>query len=78
MAAGQPGNDRHMILAETYLARYGTPFQAYMELQRSLLCHFLSRGGTPEAWCERVAPAFHRRYGGLLEAEFRTPVAAGC
>lgn len=50
-----------MILAETYLARYGTPFRAYMELQRRLLGHFLSRGGTPEAWCERVAPAFHRR-----------------
>ena len=52
-----------MLLAHTYLARYETPFAAYMALQRALLFHFLVRGGTPEQWSRMLAPAFSRRYG---------------
>jgi hypothetical protein len=51
-----------VILAQKYLARYETPFAAYMALQRALLVHYLTRGGTEENWCERIAPAFRRRY----------------
>lgn len=56
-----------MILAQKYLARHQTPFAAYMALQRALLMHFLSRGGTEERWCECMAPIFHERYKELLD-----------
>jgi hypothetical protein len=52
-----------MMMAQTYLARYQTPFAAYMALQRALLFHFLMRGGTPEQWSRGLAPAFSKRYG---------------
>lgn len=55
-----------MILAQQYLGKKGDPFAAYMALQRALLARYISRGGTPEQWCERLAPAFQRRYGALL------------
>jgi hypothetical protein len=51
-----------VILAQKYLARCETPFAAYMALQRALMVHYMSRGGTEENWCERIAPAFRRRY----------------
>ena len=51
-----------MILAQKYLARYETPFAAYMALQRALMVHYLSRGGTEERWCNRIAPTFRARY----------------
>lgn len=51
-----------MLLAQKYLARYDTPFAAYMALQRALLVHYLSRGGTEERWCQAIAPIFRRRY----------------
>ena len=51
-----------MILAQRFLARYETPFAAYMALQRALLVHYLSRGGTEERWCAEIAPLFRRRY----------------
>lgn len=51
-----------MILAQQYLARHKTPFAAYMALQRALLVHYMTLGGTEENWCERIAPAFRRRY----------------
>jgi len=56
-----------LVLAEYYRARSGTGFGAYMHLQRALLRRWLARGGTEEAWCERMAPAFRHRYGGLME-----------
>jgi hypothetical protein len=51
-----------MILAQRYLARYGTCFDAYMALQRALMQRYLTRGGTKEVWCERFAPVFRERY----------------
>jgi hypothetical protein len=54
--------DSQMILAQRFLARYETPFAAYMALQRALLVHYLSRGGTEERWCAEIAPLFRRRY----------------
>jgi hypothetical protein len=56
-----------MILAQEYLARYGTCFDAYMALQRALMQRYLTRGGTKELWCERFAPAFRRRYGPIFD-----------
>ena len=56
-----------MILAQKYLARYETPFAAYMALQRALMLHYLSRGGSEQMWCERIAPLFHRRYEQMLQ-----------
>ena len=60
-----------MILAQKYLARYETPFAAYMALQRALLVHYLTLGGTEETWCERIAPAFRRRYQPVFAAAAR-------
>jgi len=57
------------ILAQLFLARYESPFAAYMALQRALLAHHLSRGGSPEDWCERMAPVFRRRYQRLVPHE---------
>jgi hypothetical protein len=51
-----------MILAQYYLARYGTSFDAYMALQRALMQRYVTRGGSKETWCERFAPIFRRRY----------------
>ncbi len=46
----------------------GTPsrFAAYLALQCALMRRFVARGGTPEEFCNRLAPAFHRRYAPLL------------
>ena len=51
-----------MVLAQQYLARHESPFAAYMALQRALMRHYVSRGGTEELWCSRIAPVFRRRY----------------
>lgn len=51
-----------LVLADSYLARHRTPFEAYMALQCSLAERFVRRGGSPDEWCNRLAPAFRRRY----------------
>lgn len=55
-----------MVLAEFYMARYETAFQAYMALQRALMLRYVQRGGTPERWCREMAPRFRARYSVLL------------
>lgn len=55
-----------MILAREYRARHSTGFRAYMALQAALMRRYLRRGGTVQAWCARMAPAFQRRYGSEL------------
>ena len=57
-----------MILAQKYLARYETPFAAYMALQRALMLHYLCKGGTEQNWCERIAPRFRARYSPVFAA----------
>lgn len=57
---------RHTVLAESYLARHGSGFAAYMSLQQALMARWLARGGTPESWCTRIAPLFRARYGTLF------------
>ena len=65
-----------MVLVQQYLARYESPFAAYMALQRALLRQYLSRGGTEEAWCNRIAPAFRRRYAPVFAAIARRTLLA--
>jgi hypothetical protein len=55
-----------MILAEKYVARHGRSLEAYMALQRALLHRYVVRGGTEQAWCERMAPVFRSRYRDLI------------
>lgn len=57
------------MLADVYIARYGSGFEAYMALQSALLQRHLARGGTIQSWCERIAPAFRRRYASLIAPE---------
>jgi hypothetical protein len=56
-----------MLLANLYLDRYGARLRAYNMLQWQLMSTFIRRGGSAEAWCERYAPAFRRRFGWMLE-----------
>ncbi len=55
-----------MILARSYQAKHATGFGAYMALQAALMRRYVRRGGTVQAWCTRMAPAFQRRYGRVL------------
>jgi len=56
-----------MLLIERILPESKSPFHAYMELQRRLMHRWVARGGSEQAWCERMAPVFHARYGPLIE-----------
>lgn len=58
-----------MVLADVYRARNGSGFSAYMRLQHALLTRWVARGGTEEAWCERLAPLFRLRYGMLIDRD---------
>jgi hypothetical protein len=58
-----------LVLADYYRARSDSGFGAYMRLQQALLCRWVARGGTEEAWCERMAPLFRTRYGSLIEQD---------
>ena len=57
-----------MLLATQYLDRYSARLRAYNMLQYQLMSAFIRRGGTAEAWCDRYAAAFRRRFGWMLEA----------
>jgi hypothetical protein len=55
-----------MMLATLYLDQYGSRLRAYNMLQLQLMACFIRRGGSPDAWCTRYAPAFRRRFGWML------------
>lgn len=55
------------MLGERFLALHGNGHKAFMLLQVCLMRHFVARGGDKLDWCERLAPAYRRRYGWLLE-----------
>ena len=55
------------MLADVYLARFGSGFEAYMALQRALIARWVARGGTEQSWCDRMAPRFRRSYACLVE-----------
>jgi hypothetical protein len=52
--------------ARRFLSDSPTRFGAYLALQCALMQRFVARGGTPEEFCLRLAPVFHRRYAPLL------------
>jgi len=55
-----------MELANRFMARNASRFGAYLALQRALMDRYVARGGSYEEFCERLAPAFRRKYAGLL------------
>jgi len=55
-----------MLLAHLFLARHSSALAAYNALQVRLLRRHLRRGGTVDGWCDRMAPAFRRRYGWMV------------
>jgi hypothetical protein len=55
-----------MEVLRRFLEASPTRYGAYLELQRALMQRHMNRGGTPEDFCTRLAPAFHRRYGPVL------------
>lgn len=57
-----------MEISRRYIAAYPTRFAAYMALECALMQRFLARGGTPEEFCDRLAPHFRRRFAPLLAA----------
>lgn len=56
-----------MEIARSYLAGYATGFAAYLALEVALMRRYVARGGSPEEFCSRLAPAFRRRFSPLLE-----------
>jgi hypothetical protein len=57
-----------MELMRTFCESQPFTLAAYLTLQRALMRRFIARGGTPEEFCTRIAPAFRRKYGALLDA----------
>jgi hypothetical protein len=55
-----------METARRFVGSAPTRFAAYIALQCALMRRFIARGGTPEEFCSRLAPVFHRRYAPLL------------
>ena len=66
-APADEGEEVAMLLLDRILPDSKSPFHAYMELQRRLMYRWIARGGSEQAWCERMAPVFHARYGRLIE-----------
>ncbi len=56
-----------METARRFLDTCPTRFGAYLALQCALMRRYIARGGTAEEFCERLAPAFRRKYARLLQ-----------
>jgi hypothetical protein len=55
-----------MELARRFVATRPTRFAAYVSLQCALMRRHISRGGSAEDFCHRLAPVYRRRYAELL------------
>ena len=55
-----------MEILRRFLRSSPTRYGAYVDLQCALMRRHVNRGGTPEDFCQRLAPAFHRRYAPVL------------
>lgn len=62
-----PSERVQMLLAHEFLAKFSSPFEAYMRLQLQLMRRFVARGGDIHEWDKRHAPAFRQRYGWMLD-----------
>ena len=60
------GKEFVMEILRRFLETSPTRFEAYVALQCALMRRHVSRGGSPEDFCERLAPVFHRRYAPVL------------
>jgi hypothetical protein len=60
------GKETAMEILRRFLETSPTRFEAYVALQCALMRRHVSRGGSPEDFCERLAPVFHRRYAPVL------------
>jgi hypothetical protein len=60
------GKEMAMEILRRFLETSPTRFEAYVALQCALMRRHVSRGGSPEDFCERLAPVFHRRYAPVL------------
>jgi hypothetical protein len=60
------GKEMDMEILRRFLETSPTRFEAYVALQCALMRRHVSRGGSPEDFCERLAPVFHRRYAPVL------------
>jgi hypothetical protein len=56
-----------MELLQTFCESRRLTLAAYLAMQRALMRRYIARGGTPEDFCTRIAPAFRRKYGPLLD-----------
>ena len=55
-----------MEIVRRYIESYPTGLAAYIALECALMRRYIARGGTAEAFCEHLAPVYHRRFGRLL------------
>ena len=58
--------ERSMEILRRFLETSPTRYEAYVALQCALMRRHVSRGGSAEDFCERLAPVFHRRYAPVL------------
>lgn len=56
-----------MELLRTFCEDEPLTLAGYLAMQRALMLRFMAKGGSPEEFCTRLAPAFRRKYGALLE-----------
>ena len=55
-----------MEIIRQFVAGHRTGFAAYLALEIALMRRYVARGGTPEEFCTRLAPAFRRRFAPVL------------
>ena len=55
-----------MEVARRFLREHRRGPAVYLALQLALMRHYVARGGTAETFCDRLAPAFRRRWGPVL------------
>jgi hypothetical protein len=55
-----------MEITRKYLVGHPSPLAAYLALQCALMRRFVAGGGTLEEFCERLAPAYRRRFAPLF------------
>jgi hypothetical protein len=55
-----------MEIIRQFIAGHRTGFAAYLALEVALMRRFIARGGSPEEFCTRLAPAFRRRFAPVL------------
>jgi hypothetical protein len=55
-----------MEVIRRFVEHHGWGFDAYMALERALMRRYIARGGSALDFCDRLAPAFRRRFAPVL------------